>query len=678
MSTITKDNTIIRTIELLTASHDGALYEIRIPNIGGNRSNIAAGFFEPGHVKDVVDAVKRYEGKENIYIMLNPVASKHLFSLAANRIKERMTTLTKDSDIQRRVWLYIDVDTETPVKNISATDEEKGSAHAVILAVRDYLTAAGWSEPIFADSGNGYHLLYRVELPNSDDSAELVKSCLAALAAKFNNGGAKVDTSVCNASRISKLYGTMAVKGDSTEDRPHRRSQILSLPEALNIIPRELLENLAATAPATEAPTTGQESTNTGNRTASEQWLENFMERYGIEVDYTQDKPDKKKYLLKVCPFDPDPENPTHTGKDVALFVHNNGVYGFRCLHAHCADKKWRDVREKFEPGCYDRIDGAVTKPSPSTVEKVEVKPLHDRLQEKLERDRQRKQGELLGYRMKDLGLVAEKCDGIQPGFYIIGAYTNIGKTALLVNMFLDLLRANPETTGIYFSLDDNEDIIINRFLGLLSGLPINACQRPSTQTQDKESLIDNAYAELIDFSKEGRLFLYDIGSVNHINGFKNIILEHSDKKLIIAIDGLHNLQVGDDIGYGNAREENKERANQVKAMVDMWKIPVLTTAEVRKPQGKNIDRPTLHDLMETSKFAYNANLIWTLHPPALKKEEKSTFNDEVEKFNQDSEPIVNLWYEKNKMSEFKGLIELKFKKTTGTMSLVKDPVFRC
>jgi len=359
---------------------------------------------------------------------------------------------------------------------------------------------------------------------------------------------------------------------------------------------------------------------------------------------------------------------------------HKNGeqVTGIPKFKEFVGDKvferfsKWLNLRETTPEK---------TEPTSSPVGIIEVKPLHERLQEKWDRDRQRKPGELLGYKMKDLGTVAEKCDGIQPGFYIIGAYTNIGKTALLVNMFLDLLHANPETTGIYFSLDDNEDIIINRFLALLTGLPINACQRPQTMGTDKESLIDKEYTELIDMSKEGRLFLYDIGSVNHINGFRNIVMEHSDKKLIIAIDGLYNLQVGDGRGYGGIREENIERANQVKAMVDMWKIPVLTTAEVRKPSdSKKINRPTLHDLMESSKFAYNANLVWILHPPTLNKEEKSPFKDEVEKFNQEPEPIINLWYEKNKMSEFKGRIELRFEKKTGSMSLVKnaEAVFDC
>jgi hypothetical protein len=41
---------------------------------------------------------------------------------------------------------------------VSSTDDEKAVARVMVLAIRDFLTAQGWPQPIFADSGNGYHL----------------------------------------------------------------------------------------------------------------------------------------------------------------------------------------------------------------------------------------------------------------------------------------------------------------------------------------------------------------------------------------------------------------------------------------------------------------------------------------------------------------------------------------
>ena len=55
----------------------------------------------------------------------------------------------------------------------------------------------------------------------------------------------EVDRKVFNASRIVKLYGTLARKGDSTPDRPHRRAAVLEVPTDLRPVPRDLLEALA-------------------------------------------------------------------------------------------------------------------------------------------------------------------------------------------------------------------------------------------------------------------------------------------------------------------------------------------------------------------------------------------------------------------------------------------------
>ena len=56
----------------------------------------------------------------------------------------------------------------------------------------------------------------------------------------------KVDTTTYNAARITKLYGTVSCKGDSTEERPHRRSKILYAPKKRVPVAIELLQQIAA------------------------------------------------------------------------------------------------------------------------------------------------------------------------------------------------------------------------------------------------------------------------------------------------------------------------------------------------------------------------------------------------------------------------------------------------
>jgi hypothetical protein len=171
-----------------------------------------------------------------------------LLSKAANRIVQRAKHTTADADIECRRWFPIDFDPVRPAA-ISSTDEEHQAAHIMAKEVQQFLTERGWCEPFVTDSGNGAHLLYAIDLPNDDESTMLIKTALEALDFQFSNETVNVDKSVYNAARIWKLYGTMACKGDHTDERPHRLSQILTYPEELKEVSVEQLQELASMCP---------------------------------------------------------------------------------------------------------------------------------------------------------------------------------------------------------------------------------------------------------------------------------------------------------------------------------------------------------------------------------------------------------------------------------------------
>jgi hypothetical protein len=108
-----------------------------------------------------------------------------------------------------------------------------------------------------ADSGNGSHLLYRIDLPADDGG--LVARVLKTLAGMFSDANVSIDTKVANASRIVKLYGTISRKGADTPERPHRVSSVMSMPDELLPVSRELLEDLARSgdSPAVAASVSG-------------------------------------------------------------------------------------------------------------------------------------------------------------------------------------------------------------------------------------------------------------------------------------------------------------------------------------------------------------------------------------------------------------------------------------
>ena len=63
---------------------------------------------------------------------------------------------------------------------------------------------------MITDSGNGAHLLYRLDRPNDANSSNLIKRVLFGIAERCGTDDVDVDTTVHNAGRITKLYGTMA------------------------------------------------------------------------------------------------------------------------------------------------------------------------------------------------------------------------------------------------------------------------------------------------------------------------------------------------------------------------------------------------------------------------------------------------------------------------------------
>jgi hypothetical protein len=151
----------------------------------------------------------------NIYIVMNPI--KPDFSGSA----------VTDRDISYRDLLLIDID-RVDKKKEPATDAEVDAAKQLSEVVMNYLAANEWPEPIRVMSGNGHHLYYVLpEIQNDTDSAMYVESLLKNLAALFDNSIVKIDTSVFNASRITKVVGTIARKGKESEGRPYRMAVVL-------------------------------------------------------------------------------------------------------------------------------------------------------------------------------------------------------------------------------------------------------------------------------------------------------------------------------------------------------------------------------------------------------------------------------------------------------------------
>jgi len=190
---------------------------------GGKKAIVAGWFDDIEKVLDVVAAVTETDPTA-IYCTLNPV-NPALMARGNNRLQAGIAR-TQDKEIKEIRHLLIDADPVRPA-GISSTDQEKEAALELLRIVYSVLKILGWAEPLIGDSGNGGHLIYKLE----GDCAGMVPGFLKVLDHKYSTDTVNIDTTVGNPARLVKLYGTYTRKGDSTIDRPHRRATILSLPK---------------------------------------------------------------------------------------------------------------------------------------------------------------------------------------------------------------------------------------------------------------------------------------------------------------------------------------------------------------------------------------------------------------------------------------------------------------
>jgi hypothetical protein len=216
---------ILRAARLIMAP-SGGVHELRVVEAGRYRT--ISGYFD--NPEQLAEAATTLDGRyPAVYVTLNPCAPE-LIARAVNRTKEYVKQTTGDADIVRRYWVPLDFD---PIRKsgISSTDYEHGRAISVACGTWDELRTVGWGDPIVASSGNGAHLLYRCDLPNTPEVTAAIKRTLELISRRCSTDDVSVDTSVFNASRIWKIWGTMSMKGDSTPTRPHRRSEIYEVPD---------------------------------------------------------------------------------------------------------------------------------------------------------------------------------------------------------------------------------------------------------------------------------------------------------------------------------------------------------------------------------------------------------------------------------------------------------------
>ena len=551
---------------------DDELFEIRIL---GDRT-------WSGYFYDVESAIKALEpfDNANIYYSVNEVKKACASRDQFNCFRQVKGTATSKQDIAHRWWLPIDVDCERP-SGVSSTDAEKAKAHKKAQDVFVFLRDNGFSTPVVCDSSSGYHLLYPIDMDNTQESEDVIKAFLEILANNFTDESVKIDTVLHDANRILRLSGTFGRKGRSSEERPHRLAKILAVPKDFRRMTASQIESFNEKyAIKIEQP---QRRAYNANEACPEFNLRDFIQKYGIEI--AKEVPISgggTKYVLAHCPFDEG-----HKAPDSALFELPNGAIAFKCYHNSCSQYDWRAFRLHFDPHAYDHESEPrqYVKQIPQPRQYAVQKPKYVIKDESPE----------LGGKWLSLSDIKKvdlaQIESVKTGFAeldraIVGL--NMAEVTLLSgsnssgkSSWLNTLILNVINQGTKVALWSGElpDYILKTWIQMVAAGKRNL--RLSQFKEGKYYVPDNIAAH-IDQWLDGKFFLYNNEYGNtweQIFHDMNELLKLGVK--LFVLDNLFSLNI--DLLEGDRNNKQKELILQIKEFAKKNKVHIILVAHPRK-----------------------------------------------------------------------------------------------
>ncbi len=594
----------------------GQIVELRCP---GYQRGTASGYFND-YAKLWAAAQLLSGHVPGVYVTLNPV-NPALLARAANRLEIGAKKTTSDVDILTRCWLPIDLDAVRPA-GISSTEEEHQAALDRAGEIRRQLRHQGWPDPIMADSGNGAHLLYRIDLPNDDQAARTVQGCLKALSVQFGDTQVDVDVTTFNAARIWKLYGTLACKGDSTADRPHRQAQLLEVPTEVQTVPPELLLALAdALPPAPPRPVSA-------GRNSLPFDLPSWIADHRLAVAYEgQWDGSGHKWKLDPCPWNPD-----HTNRSAYILQFANGAIAAGCFHHSCAGKDWTSLRQMMEPGWEpydpDRFrarEAPLSSPSPaapvapvrpsritaaSIMTPTDLCQAYTAFVADLASSRI-----LLGWAEIDAVI-----RGVTPGEVLtVIAQTGAGKTAWLQNMLRHVAYYD-RVVSLFCSMEQPEHQCLERYVQMTTGMSGSQIENQWQSESQRSLLIQQVTHELGDYTLTCPVPGLTLEELDEAITVTETKIGKPVNLLAIDYAGLLDGTPLDRTLYG----QRSAVAREIKNLAKRRHLAICQVVQVSRGAGDAADTPlTIHSGRDTGAIEEATDFLLGLYRPDLHTDDR-------------------------------------------------------
>lgn len=265
----------------------------------------------------------------------------------------------KKENIVRREYLVVDID---PVRasRSNSTQAQWAESYALACRIHNFLPSS-----YMGCSGNGWHLIYKCRLENTDEDNKLVNEFYDCLDKLFSTPTQKIDTCMADINRLTKIYGTMSRKAPHTDDCPQRQSYMYAsekgiYPHLIDEKQTTIINSLDLSflisqmnVLISEMNTTNSNSSNNNDnnnqRSKNQEWIVSWCKEHNLEF-----REFEKGVKLRHCPFYPDHQNEWCT---VILVdgAKNENHFGFACFGQHCKNEEggqlhtWKELRQKLE-----------------------------------------------------------------------------------------------------------------------------------------------------------------------------------------------------------------------------------------------------------------------------------------------------------------------------------------
>ncbi len=603
--------------------------EIRgIGNVDGKHRSYSGWFASVGGLMSALEQMEHLN--LNWYFVFNQIDSYQLDGKMKKGFCVEKFAMSNhcicDIDIVRRKWVMLDFDPVRP-SGTSSTFEQLSYASMTAKKVWDFLFHNGFYDYVGCVSGNGYHIMLPCDLEANEQTDNLVSDFIKVISMLFSDENVAIDTQVSNRARLTKLYGTVAHKGEHSALTPHRTSCFKHVPQEIKPIDKAYFEKIVA---AFMTPNTRPSSENNYGRGKFS--LESFLKSHNIAFEQ-RSIAGGRKYILKECPF-----NSEHKSPDSAVFEFEDGRLGFKCFHNSCSSYHWKEFREKIEPfvlqkknyGVKDFVDFKQSEVQEENVwlgfEQINSSQANDILRIPT------------GYNELDRSLGGGLAAG---GLSVLTGVNGCGKTVFLTNTILNIC---------------DKDFKVGLFSGEMQSWRLKSWFLLISRGLFKDTEENNA---LIEKSLKDKLFVYNNANGNNWDQlFRNVKQLVEEKEVQVVV--LDNMACMNLLNLGS--EKFDQQSNFIKELAEFARksgIHIILVAHPRKSFGV-VRKSDIAGSYDLSNMADNVFIIHKMNDDFRKGAKDFWRRDVVDLFegfdnlievakNRDlgDERVIGLYYER-------------------------------